>query len=164
VHLSVHTDYSLRLLMYLALKGEAPATVAEAADYLRVSRNHLMKVVYRLGRGGYVLTLRGKSGGFRLARPPAEISLGDVVRYTETDMSLVPCFANGELACTFLPDCQLRQAMHGALRAFITALDRTSVADLTRQRSPLQAVLAQHHGPVAALARERGGRRPAKRD
>lgn len=142
MHLSVYTDYSLRLLMYLALKEEAPATIAEAAGHLQVSRNHLMKIVYRLGRGGYIRTLRGKSGGFHLARPPAEIGLGDVVRYTEADMALVPCFETGKAVCTFLPDCELRHALQGALAAFAQALDQYSIADLTRKRGPLRALLS----------------------
>ena len=148
MHLSVYTDYSLRLLMYLAGREEAPTTIAEAAAHLRVSRNHLMKIVFRLGRGGYIRTLRGKSGGFRLARPPTEIGLGDVVRFTEADMALVPCFETGKAACTFLPDCELRRALEGALAAFAQALDQYSIADLTRKQSPLRGLLSMAEEPV----------------
>lgn len=167
MHLTVYTDYSLRLLMYLALKDEASATVGEAAGHLRVSRNHLMKVVYRLGQGGYIRTVRGKSGGFRLARPPAEIGLGDVVRYTESDMALVPCFVTGEAVCTFLPDCELRHALHGALAAFAQVLDRYSIADLTRKRGRLRTLLSMDQDPGGALGRPHKGarsRHPRKRD
>lgn len=148
MHLSVYTDYSLRLLMYLAGREDRPATIAETAAQLQVSRNHLMKIVFRLGRGGYIRTLRGKSGGFRLARPPAEIGLGDVVRFTEADMVLVPCFEAGKAACTFLPDCELRRALQGALAAFAAVLDQYSIADLTRKQSPLHGLLSMAQEPA----------------
>ena len=92
MRLTVYTDYALRLLMYLALKEDGLATIAEIADRYRISRNHLMKVAYELGLAGYVETVRGRGGGLRLAKPPESIWLGDVVRHTEQDMVLVPCF------------------------------------------------------------------------
>jgi Rrf2 family nitric oxide-sensitive transcriptional repressor len=142
VRLTVQTDYALRLLMYLALNEPASATIGQVALSLRVSRNHLMKIVHRLGLGGFLRTLRGKSGGLRLARPSGDISLGDVVRYTESDMALVPCFAPAGTACAFFPQCALRQALDGALAAFLQVLDRYSVADLTSNRAGLRALLA----------------------
>ena len=166
MHLSVYTDYSLRILMYLADREDMPATIAEAAAQLQVSRNHLMKIVFRLGRGGYVQTLRGKSGGFRLARPPAEIGLGDVVRFTEADMVLVPCFEAGKTACTFLPDCELRRALQGALAAFAQVLDQYSIADLTRKQSPLHGLLSvaeETVGIPTSPPREPHAQRPVRR-
>jgi Rrf2 family nitric oxide-sensitive transcriptional repressor len=142
VRLTVQTDYALRLLMYLALNEPASATIGQAASSLLVSRNHLMKIVHRLGLGGFIHTLRGKSGGLRLARPSGDIRLGDIVRYTESDMALVPCFAPEGAACALLPQCVLRQALNGALAAFLQVLDRYSVADLTSNAAGLRALLA----------------------
>lgn len=141
MRLTVYTDYSLRLLMYLALKDPEPATVEEVAGRLGVSKNHLTKVVYRLGLGGYVQTLRGRYGGLRLARPAKTISLGDVVRYTESDMAMVPCFGAGEANCVLFPKCDLRHALDEALRAFLEVLDGYSIADVTQSRSGLRALL-----------------------
>jgi Rrf2 family nitric oxide-sensitive transcriptional repressor len=160
VRLTVQTDYALRLLMYLALNEPDSATIGQAASSLQVSKNHLMKIVHRLGLGGFIRTLRGKSGGLRLARPSADIRLGDVVRYTESDMALVPCFAPVGAACIFLPQCALRQALDGALAAFLQVLDRHSVADLTSNRAGLRALLAMEAPAADAIGRKPAGPRP----
>ena len=92
MRLTVYTDYSLRLLMYLALKDDGLATIAEVAKGYDISKTHLMKVAHQLGVAGYVTTVRGRQGGLRLAKPLDAIGLGEVVRHTEPDMALVPCF------------------------------------------------------------------------
>ena len=92
MRLTIYTDYSLRLLMYLALKEDGLATIAEVAKSYGVSKNHLMKVAYQLGVAGYIETIRGRSGGLRLAKSPNTIILGEVVRHTEPDMAIVTCF------------------------------------------------------------------------
>ncbi|MFL5289295.1 MAG: Rrf2 family transcriptional regulator [Rhodopila sp.] len=132
-----------------SLKDPESATIGEVAGRLQVSGNHLMKVVHRLGVGGYVQTLRGKSGGLRLARPASEIRLGDVVRYTESDMALVPCLSPVCGACAFLPECALRKALEAALKAFTQVLDGYSIADLTTKRGPLRALLAMQDDHIA---------------
>jgi Rrf2 family nitric oxide-sensitive transcriptional repressor len=147
MRLMVYTDYALRLLMYLALKEPEPATIAEVATRLQVSKNHLMKVAYQLGLAGYVRTQRGRSGGLRLARPPAEIRLGDVVRHTESDMALVPCFAPIDAPCAFLPDCGLRMALKEALAAFTQVLDQHSLAGLVERSGAIRDLLRMDHGP-----------------
>src|ERR1700722_8093118 len=72
VRLTVYTDYALRMLMYLALRKDQLATIAEIADSYDISRNHLMKVAHQLGIAGYVETVRGRGGGLRLAQPGRE--------------------------------------------------------------------------------------------
>jgi Rrf2 family nitric oxide-sensitive transcriptional repressor len=142
VRLTVYTDYSLRVLMFLALKGDGLATIAEVAKAYGISKNHLMKVAYQLGLAGYVETVRGKGGGLRLARRPQDIVLGKVVRHTEPDMALVPCFAPDDTSCTIFPSCALHGALAGARDAFLAALDRHTLADLVRPRAPLQKLLS----------------------
>ena len=142
MRLTVYTDYSLRVLMFLAVKGDELATIAEIAKAYAISKNHLMKVVHQLGLAGYVETVRGKGGGLRLARPPQDIVLGKVVRRTEPDMALVPCFDPDDASCAIFSGCMLRGVLSEARDAFLAALDRHTLADLVRPRAPLQKLLA----------------------
>ncbi|MGH6684416.1 MAG: Rrf2 family transcriptional regulator [Pseudolabrys sp.] len=142
MRLTVHTDYALRLLMYLALKRDGYATISEIASRYGISKNHLMKVAYRLGTAGYIDTVRGRSGGLRLARPAEAISLGNIVRETEPDMALVPCFKPVEADCAILPSCALRSALGRATAAFLRVLDEYSLGDLVKQRAPLRNLLS----------------------
>jgi DNA-binding IscR family transcriptional regulator len=105
-----------------------------------------MKVVNRLATGGYIRTFRGKSGGLRLSRPAPDIRVGDVVRSSETDMDLVPCFSD-DIVCALLPACDLRHALEEASDAFAQILDRYSIGDLTANRGPLRALLAMPRKP-----------------
>src|SRR5665213_3785225 len=91
MRVTLYTDLSLRLLMYLALKPDRLATIQEVANRYGISRNHLMKVAQQLGNTGFVETVRGRGGGLRLRRAPADIRVGDVVRTTEEDFRMVEC-------------------------------------------------------------------------
>lgn len=150
MRLTVYTDFSLRVLMYVALHPERRPTIAEIAASYGISRNHLMKVVYELGVADYIVTVRGKNGGLRLARAPQDIVLGEVVRRTEPDMALVPCFDPLRPPCVITPACTLRRALHEARSAFIAVLDGYTLADLIENRSALDALLA---GGLAAAAK-----------
>jgi Rrf2 family nitric oxide-sensitive transcriptional repressor len=141
MRLTVHTDYALRLLMYLAVKEDGLATIAEVAESYDISRNHMMKVAHQLGIAGYVETVRGRSGGLRLARPAAAINLGDVVRRTEKDMALVPCMADADAACVLRPSCLLKRALGRATAAFLSVLDEYSLGDLVKPRHALRNLL-----------------------
>jgi len=157
VRLTVYTDFSLRVLIFLALKGDRLATIAEIAKAYGISKNHLMKVAYQLGLAGYVETVRGKGGGMRLARRPEKIVIGEVVRRTEPDMALVPCLApdDDDAFCAILPSCALRGALSRAREAFLSALDGYTLADLARPRVPLRKLLAfdRNEKPAALVSR-----------
>jgi len=142
MRLTVYTDFSLRVLMFVALKGDGLATIAEIAKAYGISKNHLMKVAHQLGLAGYVETVRGRGGGLRLARPPQEIVIGEVVRRTEPDMALVPCFSPDDASCAIYPSCALRGVLSQARDAFLSALDQHTLADLVRPRAPLQKLLS----------------------
>ncbi len=142
MRLTVYTDYSLRVLMYVALHPERRPTIAEIASRYGISKNHIMKVVHQLGVAGYIETVRGQSGGMRLARAPEEIVLGEVVRRTEPDLALVPCFDPINAACVIAPACKLRGALQRARAAFLAVLDDYSVADLVDNRDVLRELLA----------------------
>lgn len=142
LRLTVYTDYSLRLLMYLALKDGGLATIAEVAESYGVSKNHLTKVAHQLGVAGYVATMRGRGGGLRLAKPAQAIGLGEVVRHTEPDMALVPCFKPINAPCPIWRCCVLRKALEKARSAFIDVLDAYTLSDLVQPRTPLRALLS----------------------
>jgi Rrf2 family nitric oxide-sensitive transcriptional repressor len=105
--------------MYVALKGGELATIDEIAERYAINRNHLVKVIFRLGQLGYLDTVRGKGGGVRLAKDPARINLGTLVRETEDDLALVECFQDRNCLCVIEPACMLRRALRQALDAFL---------------------------------------------
>lgn len=160
LRLTVYTDYALRLLMYLAVKDNGLATIAEIAESYGISKNHLMKVAHQLGQAGYVGTVRGRGGGLRLAKPVAAINLGDVVRHTEPDMAVVACLNPVDAPCAIKSCCVLRRALAKAGEAFIAVLDAYTLADLTKPRTPLRAMLAIDPAHLARPAG--GGRKPAR--
>ncbi|KAB2927298.1 MAG: Rrf2 family transcriptional regulator [Dechloromonas sp.] len=129
MRLSSFSDYSLRVLMYLGVHGERLATIGEIAGAYDISLNHLTKVVNLLGRLGHIETVRGKGGGIRLGRAPAEIRLGEVIRQTENDFALVECFATGS-QCQIHAACRLPPILDEALAAMFAVLDRYTLADL----------------------------------
>jgi Rrf2 family transcriptional regulator, nitric oxide-sensitive transcriptional repressor len=130
VQLTRFTDYSLRVLIYLGTHPDAQATVAGIAAEHAISRHHLTRVVHQLGLRGYIETVRGKGGGFRLARSPELIRIGDVVRDMESGFELAECFRPGQSGCRLLPACALKPALAEAGRAFLASLDRYTLADL----------------------------------
>ncbi|MFG6176485.1 Rrf2 family transcriptional regulator [Halomonas sp. THAF12] len=150
MHLTNFTDYSLRVLIYLAVKGERRSTISEIAERFDISRNHLMKVVQELNRLGYLTAIRGKHGGLLLGRAPADICLGALVRDTERDLGLVECFGDRN-ACVISPACRLKSVLGEALGAFLAVLDRYTLADmLGPQRTDLERLLRLVESPPAA--------------
>ena len=145
--LTEYTDYTLRTLIYLGLHwqpaqgGEELVTIAAIAEAYGISRNHLMKIVNHLARLGLVDTLRGRSGGLRLARPPAAISIGAVVREAEQAFCLVECLSPGEGRCALTPVCRLRGLFETAMEGFFQVLDRHSLADILENGSMLRPLL-----------------------
>lgn len=140
VRLTIYTDYSLRLLMYLAVRDDRLVTIAEVADAYGIAKNHLTKVVHQLGVAGDIETVRGKGGGIRLKKSAESINLGEVVRRTEPDLALVPCF-DGVDACAIGKACMLQSTLYDALAAFLAVLDRTTLADIVAPRRKLATLL-----------------------
>lgn len=133
MHITRYTDYSLRVLIYLAVQQDRLSTIQEIADSYQISRNHLMKVVHQLNKKGYIETVRGKNGGMRLHREPNTINIGVLVRETEQDMNLVDCFASGG-NCKISPVCGLKGALAHALQAFLDTLDGYTLEDILPDR------------------------------
>lgn len=129
MRITSYTDYSLRVLIYLAVNDGQRCTIREIAGAYDISRNHLTKVVHQLQRHGYILTTRGKQGGLALARSPERINVGAVFRDMEPDAALVECFsADGR--CVITPHCRLKSLFYEALQAFQAVLDGYTLADI----------------------------------
>jgi len=142
MRLTAFTDYCLRTLIFVALKGDELTTIDEIAEHYRINRNHLVKVVFRLGQLDYLQTSRGKGGGIRLAADPSKLGLGKLVRLTEQDFALVECFPGRDCLCVIEPACVLKNALSEALEAFFSVLDQYTIADLTKPSHNLARLLA----------------------
>lgn len=141
MRLNVQTDYALRLLMYLAAKDQGLTTIAESAARYNISKNHLMKVAHQLGRFGYIETIRGRSGGLKLARKAGKINIGEIVRKFEEESALVACFPSGGGGCLITPACRLKSALANALDAFFDTLDQYTLEDLAGRNPELRQLL-----------------------
>jgi Rrf2 family nitric oxide-sensitive transcriptional repressor len=137
MRLTLYTDYSLRVLLYLAYHKDKIATISELADFYKISRNHLVKVVHELGLKGYILTTRGKHGGIRLARPADQIIVGEVIRHTEPDFDLLECLNPDADQCVITHTCKLKSVLFTARSNFLGELDKYTLADLTGASSNL---------------------------
>lgn len=127
--LSLFSDYSLRVLTYAALKGEA-FQVADVTAAFGISHNHLAKVIHSLAKLGYLDTRRGRGGGIQLARLPEEIRIGKLVRETEDQPVIVECFDAATNTCPINGSCRLKGALAEAMTAFYENLDRHTLRDL----------------------------------
>ena len=136
--LTNYTDYSLRVLMYLAMKNkEDLSTIQEIAEAYNISKNHLMKIIHHLGKLEYIITIRGRNGGFRLAKHPKDINIGEVVSNTEDDFNILDCFKEGGGYCSISPSCKLKHALNEALKAFINVLYGYTLEDLVTNKAEL---------------------------
>ncbi|MCG8355856.1 MAG: Rrf2 family transcriptional regulator [Kiloniellales bacterium] len=142
MRLTRYTDYTLRVLIFLGLRGEQVSTIREIAQHYGISENHLMKVVHRLGQRGLIQTLRGRKGGLLLAVPAERINIGEVVRWSEEDLVVVECFDMVTNTCPIAGPCLLQHVLNQALHAFFAVLDRYTLADLLKNGR----VLAQRLG------------------
>ena len=161
MRLTAFTDYSLRVLMYLALNPGRTATVAEIAEAYGISRLHLNKVVLELGQAGDIETSRGRNGGVRLAKPADAINLADVVRRAEPDMALAPCFASAR-ACVLGRCCLLQGVLQRASHAFIAELARHTLADLVGSGGPTVGTFLTRP-PERPAARPRSRAKPRRK-
>ncbi|KOF14008.1 hypothetical protein AC244_28445 [Ensifer adhaerens] len=141
MRMTLHTDYALRMLIYVAARQNGVCTVNDVAKAYGLSRNHLLKVAQTLRDLGLVETTRGRAGGIRLAKPPAEIAIGALVRATEEDFSLAECMQANGRACAISPACRLKGMLHEALAAFLTVLDKYTLADIIQNKAVLGSLL-----------------------
>lgn len=134
MNLTLHSDYSLRILLYLAEHRDRQVSTREISDAYGISRNHLVRVVQTLDSHGFVKASAGRTGGVTLARDPAKINIGAVLRQTESNFRIVECFDMEQNTCRILPVCALRGVLQDALESFFNVLDGYSLADLVRMK------------------------------
>ncbi len=137
MQLTQYTDYSFRVLIFLAQKDAQLATVTEIAAFHGISRNHLVKVIHNLASRGFIVTTRGRNGGMTLSRTPAEINLGDVARKTEPNFNIAECFDIQNNRCVIAPSCALKLIFWEARTAFLDTLDKYTLADAIAGAAPM---------------------------
>lgn len=141
VKLTSYSNYTLRVLMVAAARFPGLTTIGEVADGFGISKTHLVKCVHQLGGWGYLETIRGNKGGFRLARPAESISLGEIIRRTEDGFALVECFEQATNTCPLMDRCRLRPALLRATEAFLATLDAFTLADISDNGDEILDVL-----------------------
>jgi len=148
VQLSLHSDYALRVLLYLGVHPGETISTRQISEAYGISKHHLVRVVQTLGEHGYVELLPGRAGGVHLVRDPAQIKLGDVVRHAEPNLRLVECFDPATNTCPIIQTCGLKNYLHQALQAFLADLNQHTLADLLSpaRSSKLRAVFVQLQG------------------
>lgn len=139
MRLTTFTDYSLRVLIYLAVRDGQHATIREISEAYGISRNHLMKVVQELSQKGYVAAVRGKNGGLHLNKPPADIRIGVLVREMENDVALTECLGDNN-QCILTPACGLKIVLADALEVFFARLDAYTLEDILPEQKRAQLV------------------------
>ncbi|MEP3072457.1 Rrf2 family transcriptional regulator [Maricaulis sp.] len=142
MRLTSFTNYALRMLQYTALRGERISRVTDIAMIHQVSVHHMVKIANLLGREGYLETIRGRSGGVRLAKPADAITVGEIVRLTEAPLELAECFNDDSNTCPLIGVCRLSRTWHKALDAFLDVLDGVTIADIAGNRGELTQRLA----------------------
>lgn len=142
MQLTIYTDYALRVLIYLGLQPEDRlSSIKEISNSYHISSNHLGKVVHELGKLGIIETVRGRNGGIKLAKAPVEINIGQVVRYTESPMTIVECFDEQKNSCKISPACRLKGILNEALNAYLNVLDSYTLQDLLINKDKLIELL-----------------------
>lgn len=142
MQLTLFSDYALRLLIYLGVEGNGGLVpIQDVAEAYGVSRNYMLKVAHDLGRNGYIETVRGRNGGVRLAVDPASVKLGEIVRRMEPDRGVLECVRQDHSECPIHHPCRLRPLLGEAEDAFYAVLDRHTLADVMKPRSPLTRIL-----------------------
>lgn len=138
MRLTNYSDYSLRVLIYLSTEpNEKLVNIKDIAEAYDISKNHLMKIIYNLGKMGYIETIRGRNGGIRLAKLPSDINIGQLIRKTEEDFHIVECFEHYN-NCVITPVCSLKHIFNKALDQFLQVLDEYTLEDIVQNNTMLK--------------------------
>lgn len=141
MQLTQFTDYALRALIYVALKDGETSTVNEIAESYDISKNHLVKIIHKLGQLGILNTTRGNQGGIQLNREPNEINVGELVQLIEPNFFIVECFDKQNGRCAISSVCTLKTILCQAKNSFIATLNQYTLADLIKNSAELKKLL-----------------------
>ncbi|MBT2653139.1 MULTISPECIES: nitric oxide-sensing transcriptional repressor NsrR [Oceanobacillus] len=142
MNLKKYTDYALRVLIFTGLKSDQElANIKEIAEVYQISQEHLRKVVHELTKKELVVTIRGRNGGIKLAKPASEINIGHLIRQLENDFVLLECFDKGTNHCVISPGCTLKHVINKALVAFFKVLEEYTLEDLIKNEEELLALM-----------------------
>jgi Rrf2 family nitric oxide-sensitive transcriptional repressor len=141
MQLTLFSDYSLRLLMYLGLKPSEVVPIVEVSDAFGVSRHYMLKIMNELVQLGYIEAVRGRNGGVRLLKRPNELRLGKLIRQTEPGGGVLDCIEDREADCPIVAVCRLRKVLAEAETEFYKVIDRYTLADLISQPNALTTLL-----------------------
>ena len=157
MHLTQFSDYSLRLVIYLACHPDKLVSADEISRAFGISRHHLVKVVQTLTEIGVVEAHRGRGGGMGLAMRPSELNVGWLIRRTEPHFDLVECFDPATNTCPIAPACGLKGLLQRAQQAFLGVLDEYSLDQLLTRRTDLIALLGDSLRGAAETDNSRAG-------
>lgn len=141
MRLTTRTNLALRTLMVCAVNPGRVVRKSDVAERINASENHLAQVVNQLGQIGLIQTLRGRNGGFVLARPPEEISVGSVFRTFEADLPFMECFTDDN-TCPLKGICRIGPHLRHAVEAFYLTLDPLTLHDLVDCNEGMEAILS----------------------
>ena len=137
MRLTKFSDYAIRVLLFAANRRGERCTIEEAARVYGISEAHLRKVVRELSHAGFLVGTKGRTGGFCLARDPADIRIGDILRVTESDFALFECQCATGDPCLLRGQCSLPTAATRAVRAFLAVFDEMTLVDVLSEPNPL---------------------------
>lgn len=140
MQLTQFTDYSLRALIFIALKKEK-CNIKEITAAYSISNNHMTKIIHNLSKLGMIKTVRGKNGGISLAADPTEVNLGALIQKLETNFDLVPCFNKEKANCCIAPICKLKNVLFEAKNAFLNVLNQYTLVDILYNKTDLKKIL-----------------------
>jgi len=134
MRLTTRSRYGTRLILDLALYGrKGPVRLSEISKRQGISLKYLEKLIRSVKKAGLVESIRGPYGGYKLAKPPGEISVGEIVRIMEGGTAITDCAAEKESVCgvcTRAGACLLRHVWMETSRAMFEALDKFLIEDL----------------------------------
>lgn len=158
MRLTKQSGYALRIVVECAAAGKGLARIADIAERYQITKYNISKTVPILVRHGIIVGVRGRKGGIRLAKPPSEIKVGDVIRATETTHIVADCFGGESVECAIRPAAPINQMLDSALEAFIAVLDEHTVEDLLAGRTPMGGIMpaggGERRGPITHKAAE----------
>jgi Rrf2 family protein len=151
MRLTKQTSYALRILLHCALRPGEQVKAADIAKAYNITEFNVLKIIPLLVHGGFVKTTRGRRGGLKLARDPADIRIGDIVRLTEETHIQADCFGQLHETCLIQPAAPINRIFGNALDAFIEVLDQHTLHDLVSARPRQRSAAAAKAGDLAGL-------------